>query len=274
MKPTLLAVCLLLAACASTSGKIPVRLANVGTGMQTQEIPFALAQSLGYYSDEGLAVSLETLSSNGKTAQALVGGSVEVAAIAYSHTIQLAAEGQPLRSFFFSVRRNSTAIVTTSGKIRRAEDLKGAKIGIPSTGSGVLPFLNYYLLQHGIQPSETATIPIGIAASAVAAIEAGRVDAAAIAGGDHLRLQRRIPGLRVLVDGSTPEGLREIFAGDAYVTAALSARRDWLDSTFCIVPQRDLSCALAMGVSPLVLASNHWSILPEAESCWSMSRAS
>ena len=227
MKPLLLATCaLLLASCTSKSNKIPVRL---GTGMQTQQIPFALAQSLGFFSDEGLAVSIETLSTNGKTAQALVGGSVDVAAIAYSQIIHLAAEGLSLRSFFFSVRRNSTVIVTTSAKIRRAEDLKGVKIGIPSTGAAVLPFLNYYLLQHGVQPSEAATIPIGIAASAVAAIEAGRVDAAAVAGGDHLRLQRRIPALRILVDGSTPEGLRELFASDAYVTGALSARREWLD---------------------------------------------
>ncbi len=226
MKPILLTLALLLASCANKSTNIPVRL---GTGMQIQQMPFALAQSLGYFNDEGLAVSLETLTSNGKTAQALVGGSVDVAATAYSQIIQLAAEGLPLRAFFFPVRRNSTVILTTSTTIRRAEDLKGTKIGIPSSGSANLPFLHYYLLQHGIQPAETATIPIGIAASAVAAIEAGRVDAAAVAGGDHIRLQRRIPTLRILVDGSTPEGLRELFAGDAYVTGVLSARRDWLD---------------------------------------------
>jgi hypothetical protein len=37
--------------------------------------------------------------------------------------------------------------------------------------------------------------------------------------------------------------------------------RDRLDSTFCIVPQRCLSCALARSVSPFVFSSNHSSIL-------------
>ena len=45
-------------------------------------------------------------------------------------------------------------------------------------------------------------------------------------------------------------------------------------STFCIVPQRCLSWALATSVSPLVLASNHWSIFSCEVMFWSMSRAS
>ena len=44
--------------------------------------------------------------------------------------------------------------------------------------------------------------------------------------------------------------------------------------TFCIVPQRFLSSALARSVRPLVFASNHWSTLSGEVSSWSISRAS
>ena len=58
------------------------------------------------------------------------------------------------------------------------------------------------------------------------------------------------------------------------MSATIFSSRDWLDSTFCIVPQRCFSCALARSVRPLVFASNHWSIFVCEVMFWSMSRAS
>jgi NitT/TauT family transport system substrate-binding protein len=72
---------------------------------------------------------------------------------------------------------------------------------------------------------------VGIAtgAAGIAAIESGRVDAAVLAGGDHLRLLRRNPTLRILLDGSTPEGMRETYGGDVSAVGALAAGQSWLD---------------------------------------------
>ena len=50
--------------------------------------------------------------------------------------------------------------------------------------------------------------------------------------------------------------------------------RDRELSTFCIVPHFFLSSSLCQSFSPLVLASNHASILSSEPSRWSMSRAS
>jgi hypothetical protein len=58
------------------------------------------------------------------------------------------------------------------------------------------------------------------------------------------------------------------------MSAAIFSSRDWLKSTFCIVPQRCFSCARARSVSPLVFASNHWSIFACEVIFWSTSRAS
>ena len=233
MKPTLLFLCAILAACASKSDKIPVHLANAGPGLQPYSLPITLAKSLGYFSEEGLDVTVETLPSIGKALQALVGGSVDAAAVSFAQVLQVAAEGQHLRSFFTMNRRGSNTLLiapSATDRIRRPEDLKGALIGVSSPGSSTHIFANHYLAAHGVQPSEFRTIGIGAGAPAIAAIESGRIDAAAVGGGDHLILSRRFPNLRILIDSSTAEGLREIYGGDVYASGVLSARPEWLAS--------------------------------------------
>ena len=226
------ALCLLLAGCGAKSGNIRVRITDVGPRLQPQYLANTLAQSLGFYRKEGLDVTIETVPSAAKSMQALVGGSVEVACITYMQTIQLAAEGQHVRTFFVGMQRAFNVLVVsprTSRKIQRIEDLKDALVGIPSPGSPSHLCLNYYLASRGVRPDAVHSVAIGVAASAVAAVESGRIDAAVLAGGDHLRLVRRDPSLRILVDGSSAEIMRDTFGGHLYASGALAAKQEWLD---------------------------------------------
>ncbi len=232
MRVVLLAVCVVLAGCGGKSGMPKVRLATIGVGLQTLHAPISIAEAMGYFKEEGLDVTLENLPSNSKTLQALIGGSVDVAGIHYMQTIQMAAEGQRLRTFFLMTHRGGFVLAVApaaAAKIRRVEDLKGAVIGVPSPGSPTHLNLNYLLLTHGIKPSEVSTVGTGVAAAAVSAVESGRVDAAALSGGDHFRLLRRNPALRILMDTTTVAGMREAYGTDALPTGALAARQEWLD---------------------------------------------
>jgi len=232
MKIAILALALLLGGCGGKSSRTPVRIAIVGAGAQTIYMPIALAQALGYYEQEGLDVSFENLPSSAKTMQALVGGSVDVAAFAYIQTIQMAAEGQRMRSFFVSNQRASYAVVvspTAKKKIEKLEDLSGTVLGVPSPGSAAHLWMNYYLATHGVPQAEISAVAVGLGGAAVAAAESGRVDVSSLGGGDHIRLLRRNPGMRVLVDGSTAESMRETFGGDLWASGTLSARQEWLD---------------------------------------------
>lgn len=233
MKIALLGFCLFLAACGGGApGTTRLRIANIGSGLQMLHVPIPLAQTLGYFRDEGLEVTLENLSSNGKTLQALVGGSVDVAGIHHMQTIQMAAEGQRLRTFFVMFERSSTVLVvapSANEKIRRIEELRGAVIGVPSPGSPTHLNVNYFLQNHGIDPAAVKPIAIGVAASAVAAVESGRIDAAALSNGDHFRLLRRNPNLRILLDTTTLEGMREAYGTTVLPNGVMAAKQEWLD---------------------------------------------
>jgi len=164
--------------------------------------------------------------------EALLGGSVDVAGISYLQAIQMAADGQRVKTFFIGVRRISTVLAIAAGaskRIQRVEDLKGAVIGVPSFGSPNHLWMNYVLAERGLRPSELRTVGIGVGASAMAAIESGRIDAASLSGGDHIRLLRRNAAARILFDGSTPEGMQETFGGDLFGSGALAAKQEWLD---------------------------------------------
>ena len=228
-----MAACLLLAGCgAPKGGNIRVRIGNPGNGLQTWCLPITLAHSLGYYKEEGLDVSLENLASGAKSMQALVGGSVDVGGFLYERNLEIAAEGQHVRSFFIMTRRDGRVLIVApkaNERVRRAEDLKGGLIGVSTFGAGNHQLTNYYLAAHGVRPSEISAVAIGLGASALAAIEAGRVDAAMLSGGDHFHLLRRHPGLRILVDTSTLDGMRETYGNGAYAGGALSAKQEWLD---------------------------------------------
>ena len=231
MRTTLLAICFLFASCSGKPDHPRVRIATASTGLQIQNMPTTLAYALGYYKEEGLDVALENLSSNTKTLQALIGGSVDAAGIVYSQSIQIAAEGQRVRTFFILNRRVTNVLVVApaaTGRIRRAKDLKGALIGVPAHGSPNQLWLNYYLAAHGVLPSEFRTVGIGLGASAFAAIESGRINAASVSGGDHLHLLRRHPAMRILADASTPGGMLETYGDSAFAGNALSAKQEWL----------------------------------------------
>ena len=237
---------LLLVGCGSKSERPRVRIAIPGTGLQTFVMPIALASELGYYKDEGLDVAIEHLPSSVKALQALLGGSVDVAGLVFSFNIQMAAEGQRVRSFFVVNNRDSKVLIvapSANNRIHRIEDLKGALVGASAAGTAAQLWVSYLLGKHGLQEPEYSTVAIGIGAPAFAAIEDGRVAAAALAGGDHFHLLKRHPDLRILADNSTVEGMRKTYGGDFFAGGTLSAKQDWLDRN----PQtaRQLAKALA-----------------------------
>lgn len=78
-------------------------------------------------------------------------------------------------------------------------------------------------------PTDDSAVGIGVAVTAIAALEGGNIQAAGLGRGDHFLLLQRHPGARILADMTTLEGMRKNSGSDTFAGGTLSARQEWLD---------------------------------------------
>jgi NitT/TauT family transport system substrate-binding protein len=225
-------LCVLVAACgrngASAGGR--VRIA-VGGQNQMIYLPTTLAQELGFYRDEGVEVELQDFAGGSKALQALVGGSADVVSGFYDHTIQMAAEGRALTAFVTMLRFPGLVLVTSpqsATTVAKIEDLKGQVAGVTTAGSSSQMLLTYMLQRHGVAAADVSITAIGNAATAIAAVEHGKVAAGMMADPSFTLVQKRNPGVRVLADLRTAAGVKEAFGTDTYPGSVLYASADWI----------------------------------------------
>lgn len=155
-----------------------IHLAAAGVGFPY--LPFVIASSRGYFRQQGLDVEIGVYSGGAKALQALLGGSADIVAGAYSNTITMAVNGQKIVSFVtqavcpgfvFGVTRAS------HDKIKSYADLKGKRIGVSSPGSSFHMGVNYLLSRAGLKPDDVSIIGVGSSSGAIAAARSGQVDA-------------------------------------------------------------------------------------------------
>ncbi len=193
-------------------------------------LPVYLADSLGYYKQENLDVVFQEFPGGAKAVESVVSGSADVAAGFFEHAIQMTATGHPFQSFLVMLRYPGMALVVspeTKKSIRGVADLKGLTVGVGTPGSPTHFYLNYLLSTHGMSPDSVTPVGIGAPATAAAAIEHGRVDAAVV-GAAMVVLRQRHPDLAVLAESFSAEGVRQSLGVDEYPGAALLAKFDWL----------------------------------------------
>ena len=205
-----------------------VHLAAAGLGFPY--LPFMIASHQGYFKDEGLDVQIAVFPGGAKALEALLGGSADVVAGAYSNTISMAAKGQKLVSFAVQANCPDWVFGVTKraqDKVRSAADLKGMRIGVSSPGSSFHMGVNYLLSKAGVKPDDVSIIGIGASATTVAAVRAGLVDALMI--NDPVATMLEESGdLRPLTEMRTEEGNRGAFGGD-YTEASVYATKRFVD---------------------------------------------
>jgi NitT/TauT family transport system substrate-binding protein len=226
---------LLVTALLSCHGARPgARVATVRIAIHREPIaflPVRVAQTLGYYDAEGLAVELSEVAGGTKAIEALLGGSVDVAAASMSDVVQLAAEGRDVRGFLVLLTRPATALAVApalSGTIRTIRDLKGHTVGVSTPGSWTHQFLNFLLVTNDLAPEDVSTVSVGMSASSVAALEHGTVDAAVLLAGAVSAFEERHPSTPFIADTRTPAGARQVFGSETFPSLSLLAEDRWL----------------------------------------------
>jgi NitT/TauT family transport system substrate-binding protein len=223
-----------LAICGCHSSSSGRRLINVRVAVPSDPItylPVYLARELGFYGEEGLDVTIEEVPGGSKGIQAMLGGSVDVAASFVEFAIQLAMEGRRVQSFLTLLDRPGLVLVASPASrrgIKRVEDLRGAIVGVSALGSGSHRFVNYILLRHGVRTEEVSIIGIGLGATSIAAIERGKIDAGVLTGSSIVTVQRHVPNLTILADTRTTDGVKQLFGTEVYPAHDLLAPTEWL----------------------------------------------
>jgi len=218
---------LILCSCARHETTAPVRIA-VGGQAQLIYLVATLADTLGFYKEEGLTVTIQDFPGGAKSLEALLGGSTDVVCGFYDHAIQMAAQGKSLRAFVSVLRY--PGLVAVSPRVARVEDLKGKIVGVSAAGSSTQMFLNYLLARHGMKADDVSVASIGMSATAVAAITHAKVDAAIMTDPALEIVRQQMPALKILADTRTAEGVREVFGVDQYPSVVFYSTPAWIDA--------------------------------------------
>jgi len=188
---------------------------GVGGKSALYYLPLTICEQLGYFREQGLDVTINDFRGGAQSLQALVGGSVDVVTGAYEHTIRMQAKGQDIRAVIELGRLPGIAVGLRKDRAqsyKSAADLKGTKIGVTAPGSSTHFFVMYLMSKTGLKPTDASYIGVGAAASAVAAMKNGEIDALSNVDPMITRLERD-GDIRIIADSRTEEGTRAIFGG-------------------------------------------------------------
>jgi NitT/TauT family transport system substrate-binding protein len=212
-----LALCLTLTGVANAQAvEKPSLTLGVGGKGLLYYLPLTLAERLGYFKEQGLDVTINDFAGGAQSLQSLVGGSVDVVAGAYEHTIRMQAKGQDIRAVIELGRFPGIVLAVKKDKaaqVKSFADLKGLKIGVTAPGSSTNFFVMYLMAKAGLKPADASYIRVGAGPTAVAAIKRGEIDA--ISNLDPVITKLEQDGdIVIIADSRTEEGNMKLFGGN------------------------------------------------------------
>jgi NitT/TauT family transport system substrate-binding protein len=192
-------------------------------------LPLTIAEKKGFFKDAGLDVEINDFQGGSKSLEALMGGSVDVTAGAYEHTIRMQQRGQAIKGFALMGRGMQIAIgmrTEVAAKVKGPADIKGMKFGVSAPGSSTHMLLIGWAAKGGLKEKDFVAIGVGAGATVVAAIEKGQVDGISQTDPALTILQDK-GEIKIVVDTRTAKGNQDVFGG-AYPAACLYAQPSFL----------------------------------------------
>ena len=178
-------------------------------------LPLTIAERKGFFKEFGLEPEINDFAGGAKSLQALVGGSVDLVAGAYEHTIRMQAKGQDVRAVIEMLRFPTIVIgvrKSLADKIKSAKDFKGLKIGVTAPGSSTYITCVHAMAKEGLKAADASFIGVGGGASAVAAMKKGEIDV--ISHLDPVIAKLEADGdIVTLIDTRTEKGTFDLFGG-------------------------------------------------------------
>jgi NitT/TauT family transport system substrate-binding protein len=192
-------------------------------------LPLTIAEQLGYFRDEGLQVEILDFAGGAKALQAMMGGGADVVSGGFDHVMVMRARGQNLRGFVLQLATPAISLGIASrraAEYRSPKDLKGMKIGVSAPGSSTHAFINHLLATAGLAPEDVSIIGVGTGPAAVAAMQAGHLDAIANIE-PAITLLEKSGTIKVVVETVSVQGAKSVF-GSPLPSGSLYTRDEFI----------------------------------------------
>jgi NitT/TauT family transport system substrate-binding protein len=176
---------------AAGAAGVPVRLLAqplthlvVGTAPTDSGLPPVIAQRIGSYRRNGLDVDVQFMPSGAAITAAVVGGTLQIGATSLMGLVAARAKRIPFQivaptTVYLSDRPGELLLVRKDSPIRTAADLNGKTIASPAIGDLLSTSTLAWIDQNGGDAKTVRQIELPSSATP-AALEAGRIDAAAM----------------------------------------------------------------------------------------------
>jgi NitT/TauT family transport system substrate-binding protein len=191
-----------------------VRLA-VGGQAALYYLPLTVTYRLGFFRDQGVEVDISDFAGGSRALQALVGGSADVVAGAFDHTIQMQAKNQAIVAVVELGQFPGFVLALLTAKASAYHgpaDLKGMKIGVTAPGSSTHFMALQIMAKSGLKPNDASFLGVGATATAIAAVKRGEIDAL-VNTDPAVALMQREGLIKIVADTRTREGTREVYGG-------------------------------------------------------------
>jgi NitT/TauT family transport system substrate-binding protein len=197
---------------------LPLRFAY--TALSTTIAPYWIAETAGYFREEGLDLQITFISASTVGMQSLLAGEIDVTTVTGGAALQAAAGGADIVLFATNVNTLISQLITVP-EITAPEQLRGQPLGIVRFGT-VSDFVARLLLRSwGMEAGrDVPLIQTGGQAETIGALQNGAVRAVVVADLPALELRRL--GFRILADSAD--------LGREYVGLGVVATRAYMAS--------------------------------------------
>ena len=195
-------------------------------------LPAKLAESLGYFKEEGLKVELQSQPAGVDAENQLIAGAVQGVVGFYDHTIDLQAKGKEIQAIaVFCKVPGEVELVSTKAAaagFKSMADAKGKTLGVTGLGSST-EFLTRYLVdKQGVASKDYSLLPVGAGNSFIAGMKQDRIQGG-MTTEPTVSQMLKTGDAQVLVDMRSEEGTKAALGG-LYPAASLYVRNEWAAS--------------------------------------------
>ncbi|MCM2291137.1 ABC transporter substrate-binding protein [Allorhizobium sp. BGMRC 0089] len=193
-------------------------------------LPAKLAESLGYFKEEGLDVELLNEAAGVDAENQLLAGAVQGVVGFYDHCVDLQAKGKYVESVVqFSQAPGEVELVSAKNPdIKTFADFKGKTLGVTGLGSSTNFLTLYMAAKAGLKPGDIVTLPVGAGGTFIAAMQQGQIQGGMTTEPTISRMVKTGEA-KVLVDLRTVDKTREALGG-TYPAASLYMETSWVNA--------------------------------------------